>query len=186
MIRVLLVSGRPAIRAGLAHVIDREPGLGAEIAESTSAAMAAFARQRPDVVLLDAPLAGEDAFEMCHALKQLAAPRRVAIYADRAGEGLRLAAWLAGADALIDKAAPVATLVEQLRLVGRGGRPLRSPSPAALTTGLRGVDAADRSVLGMCVYGVEVDEISRTLRRDPLEVERTVRTLIRRLGQSSQ
>jgi DNA-binding NarL/FixJ family response regulator len=180
------VSGHPALRAGLAHVIAREPGLGAEIADSLSAATAAFARVHPDVVLIDAPLAEGDAFEACHALKQLAAPRRVALYSDRIRDELHLAAWLAGADALIDKAAPVETLVEQLRLVARGGRVLRTPSVGTLTAGLRGVNAADRTVFGMCVYGVELGEISRTLRRDPLEVESTVRTLIRRLAQSSQ
>ena len=179
MIRVLIVSDRPAIRAGLAQVIDSEPGLRADVAEPSPAALP---RRYADVVLVDAPLARHDAFDVCHLLKQLAVPRRVAVYSDRTREELGVAAWVAGADALIDKAAPVPVLFEQIRMVARGGRVLPTPSARALTSAARELDAAERAVFGMCVYGVALDEISRTLRRDPLEVETTVRGLIQRLS----
>jgi DNA-binding NarL/FixJ family response regulator len=181
VIRVLLVSDHPAIRAGLAQVIDSEPGMRAELAEPAAAASTRPAGDA-DVVLLDSPLSRHDAFGLCHDLKQLASPRRVAVYSDSAGDGVGLAAWVAGADALIDKAAPAAVLFEQLRMVARGGRVLSPPSARALTTAARELDAAQRVVFGMCVYGVPLEEISRTLRRDPLEVEATVRDLIRRLS----
>jgi DNA-binding NarL/FixJ family response regulator len=182
VIRVLLVSDHPAIRAGLAQVIDSEPGMRADIAELDGAAGYAPPAGEADVILLDSPLARDDAFDVCHMLKQLAAPRRVAVYSDRTREEVGLAAWVAGADALIEKAAPVPVLFEQLRLVARGGRVLPSPSARALTSAARELDAAQRVVFGMCVYGVTLEEISRTLRRDPLDVEATVRELIRRLG----
>lgn len=182
MIRVLLVSDHPAVRAGLAQVIDSEPGMRADVAEPASEGSSTLPGNGADVVLLDSPLAGQDAFELCHLLKQLAVPRRVAVYSDGAREQAGLAAWVAGADALIDKAAPVTVLFEQLRMVARGGRVLPSPSARALTSAARELDAAQRVVFGMCVYGVTLEEISRTLRRDPLEVEATVRELIRRLA----
>ena len=181
MIRVVLVSDHPAIRAGLAQVIDSEPGMRVELAEPVSVASAPPGSDA-DVVLIDAPLARADAFGVCHELKQLASPRRVAVYTDRAREDVALAAWVAGADALIEKTAPATVLFEQLRMVARGGRVLSSPSARALTTAARELDAAERVVFGMCVYGVTLEGISRTLRRDPLEVEATVRELIRRLG----
>jgi DNA-binding NarL/FixJ family response regulator len=181
VIRVVLVSEHPAIRAGLAQVINSEPGMRAELAEPD-----ATGSTRPgadsDVVLLDSPLTRHDAFGICHELKQLAIPRRVAVYTDRAREDVALAAWVAGADALIEKTAPAAVLFEQLLLVARGGRVLSAPSARALTSAARELDPAERVVFGMCVYGVTLEEISRTLRRDPLEVEATVRELIRRLG----
>jgi len=179
VIRVLIVSDRPAIRAGLAQVIDSEPGLRADVAEPSPVALP---RSAADVVLVDSPLARHDAFDVCHLLKQLAVPRRVAVYSDRTREELGVAAWVAGADALIDKAAPVPVLFEQLRMVARGGRVLPTPSARALTSAARELDAAERAVFGMCVYGVALDEISRTLRRDPLEVETTVRGLIQRIA----
>jgi DNA-binding NarL/FixJ family response regulator len=182
VIRVLLVSDHPAIRAGLAQVIDSEPGMRADIAEPGWAAECAPPANGADVILLDSPLVRDDAFDVCHTLKQLAAPRRVAVYSERTREEVGLAAWVAGADALIEKAASVPVLFEQLRLVARGGRVLPSPSARALTSAARELDAAQRVVFGMCVYGVTLEEISRTLRRDPLEVEATVRELIRRLG----
>jgi DNA-binding NarL/FixJ family response regulator len=179
VIRVLIVSDRPAIRAGLAQVIDSEPGLRADVAEPSPAALP---QSYADVVLVDSPLARHDALDVCHLLKQLPVPRRVAVYSDRTEEELGVAAWVAGADALIDKAAPVPALFEQLRMVARGGRLLPSPTARALTSAARELDAAERAVFGMCVYGVTLEEISRTLRRDPLEVETTVRGLIRRLS----
>jgi DNA-binding NarL/FixJ family response regulator len=179
LIRVLLVSDRPAIRAGLAQVIDSEPGFRADVADPSLATAPASAA---DVVLLDSPLAGHEAFQLCHQLKQLAAPRRVALYSDRTDAEVGVAAWVASADGLVDKGAPVPMLFEQLRQVARGGRLLRSPSARALTAAAQELDASERPVFGMCVYGVTLDEISRTLRRDPLEVEATVSALIRRLA----
>ena len=176
---MLLVSDHPAMRAGLAQVIDSEPGLHAELADP---AMVSSTPPSADVVLLDSPLSSHDPFGVCHELKQLAIPRRVAVYSHGAREELALAAWVAGADALIEKEAPASVLFEQLRVVARGGRVLASPSALALTAAARELDPAERVVFGMCVYGVTLEEISRTLRRDPLEVEATVRRLIRRLS----
>jgi hypothetical protein len=62
---------------------------------------------------------------------------------------------------------------------------LRSPSARVLTSATRELDAAERVVFGMCVYGVTLEEISSTLRRDPLEVEATVRELIHRLARAA-
>jgi DNA-binding NarL/FixJ family response regulator len=182
VIRVLLVSDHPAIAAGLAQVIDSEPGLRADIAAPGDDPMSTIPAEWADVILLDSPLGAHDAFEICHLLKQLAAPRRVALYTDRGGEDVGLAAWVAGADALIEKALPAPVLFDQLRVVARGGRVLPSPSARALTSAARELDAAERVVFGMCVYGVTLEEISRTLRRDPLEIEATARELIRRLA----
>ena len=92
---------------------------------------------------------------------------------------------MAGADALIDKAAPVPVLFEQLKTVARGGRVLPSPSARTLTIAARELDAAERVVFGMCVHGVTLEEISRTLRRDRPEVEATVRELIHRLARAA-
>jgi DNA-binding NarL/FixJ family response regulator len=181
VIRVLLMSDHPAVRAGLAQVIDSEPGLRADVAEPGSAACMP-STAGADVVLLDSPLAGHEEFDLCHTLKQLAAPRRVAIYTDRSREEVGLAAWVAGADGLIDKAASVAVLFEQIRIVARGGRAVATPTARAMTAAARALDAAERVVFGMCVYGVPLEEISRTLRRDPVEVEETVRSIIRRLS----
>jgi DNA-binding NarL/FixJ family response regulator len=186
VIRVLLVSDHPAIRAGLAQVIGSEPGLRADIAAPGDDPQSTLSANWADVVLLDSPLAQHDAFEVCHLLKQLAVPRRVALYSNHSGEEVGLAAWVAGADALIDKSAPAPVLFEQLRMVARGGRVLPSPSARVLTGAARELDAAERVVFGMCVYGVALEEISSTLRRDPLDVEATVRRLIRRLAPAAR
>ncbi len=173
-----LISGHPALRTGLAEVIDSEPGLRTVVFESRESAVAGLARARPGVVLIDMALPGAGPLAACHALKQLVRSVPVALYGDQGEDRARIAAWIARADALIDKAASVPELFEELRLVARGRRRLRRPTPAELTAVLGDAEPVERAVLGMCLHGVGVHEISSVLRRDPLEVERIVGRLL--------
>jgi DNA-binding NarL/FixJ family response regulator len=117
MIRVLLVSDRPAIRAGLAQVIDSEPGFRADVAApDTELAAAAGAH----VALIDFPLAATDASEVCRAVRRVPASPQVALYSDRTQAEAGIAARVMGADAIVDKDASVPSLFEQLRRLARG------------------------------------------------------------------
>ncbi len=187
MIRILLVSAHPAIRHGLAHVISREPGFLVEATGSGGAAIEGLWHVQPDLVLIDAPLGtGTDgAFELCHRLKQLARPQRVAVYVAQATEAIRIAAWVAGADTLIDKSQATDHLLDALRTVVRGPRTLPRPSRAAIQGAAGDLAPPETSIFGMCLNGVPLDEISRTLRLDPLTVEATVHSLLGRLGDES-
>jgi len=182
LIRVLLVSGHPAIRHGLAHVISREPGFVVEASASADAAVEGLWHVEPDVVLIDAPLGPESGFELCHRLKQLAHPQRVAVYASPARDEARVAAWLAGADALIDKSQATDHLLDVIRTAVRGPRTLARPPRTAIQGAAGGLDPPETSIFGMCLYNVPLDEISRTLRIDPLDVEARVHALLGRLG----
>jgi DNA-binding response OmpR family regulator len=62
VIRVLLVSDHPAIAAGLAQVIDSEPGLRADIAAPGDDPMSTIPADWADVILLDSPLGLHEAF----------------------------------------------------------------------------------------------------------------------------
>ena len=113
---MLLVSDRPALRAGLAQVIDSEPGLRADVA-APDAALAAAAGA--DVALIDFPLAAHDAFEVCRSLRQVPTAPLVALYCDRPHAEGGIAAQVMDADAVLDKGADVSSLFEQLRRVSR-------------------------------------------------------------------
>jgi DNA-binding NarL/FixJ family response regulator len=134
VIRVLLVSDRPAIRAGLAQVIDSEPGLRADVA-APDAALAAAAGA--DVALIDFPLAAHDAFEVCRSLRQVPTAPLVALYCDRSRAEAGVAARVIEADAVVDKGAEVPSLFEQLRRVARdqaGGAALSAASVSRVLT----------------------------------------------------
>ncbi len=182
MIRILLVSAHPAIRHGLAHVIGREPGFLVEVSGSAETAIDGLWKVRPDLVLIDAPLGSESGFELCHRLKQLARPQRVVVYVSQITEETTIAASVAGADALREKSEATDDLLDALRIVVRGPRTLQRPSHAAIGWAAADLEPPESSIFAMCLHRVPLDEISRTLRLDPLAVEAAVHSMLDRFA----
>ena len=86
---------------------------------------ALLARERPDVVLLEHRLLDGDGIALCRRLKAERPAARVILYTALPDDEVELLARVAGADGLVDKAAPPAELFEAIRLVARGGRRCR-------------------------------------------------------------
>ncbi len=119
---VLVVDNDTRVRAALCALIGSSPGLSvAGEASSKSAAYAANEALCPDVVVLDILLpSAEDGLEV---LSHLAATGR-AVVALSIREGLRAAAFAAGAVAFVEKYAGPDALLETLRdVVGRVAGP---------------------------------------------------------------
>ena len=113
MIRVLLVDDHPAMRTGLAAVLAAEPGmvvLGA--AASAEELSPALNRTKPDVVLLDYHLPSSDGLVLCRMLKRAVPAPGVLLYSAYADASLAIPAILAGADGLLNKAAPAKELYD--------------------------------------------------------------------------
>lgn len=71
MTRVIVVDDHPVVRAGLVALLSTRPGL--EVvgqAGSASEALALYARERPDVVLMDLQLGAEDGVSVTRALRE--------------------------------------------------------------------------------------------------------------------
>ena len=65
-VRVLVVDDHPALRAGLEGLLSNEPGVDCVGAlESTDGLLAAVHDLRPDVVVLDYALGGDDGLTTC-------------------------------------------------------------------------------------------------------------------------
>jgi DNA-binding NarL/FixJ family response regulator len=127
VIRILIVDDHPAVRAGLAGVLERAPGLiPVGGAPSEAGLWPMLYRTRADVVLLDYRLGAADGLALCRRLKANVPAPRVVLYSAFADEPLHAAATEAGADALVSKEAPVHDLFETLRTVGTE-RPSRGP-----------------------------------------------------------
>ena len=119
MTRVVVIDPQPAVRAGLAMMLRTEPGLvpvGSAVGASDGLKL--VERQRPDVVVLDRHLLDGDGLGTC---ARSSHPPRVVLYTAGADPTLPVIARVAGADGLVDKAAPAEELFEAIRKVARGG-----------------------------------------------------------------
>jgi DNA-binding NarL/FixJ family response regulator len=123
MIRVLVVDDHPVLRAGLEAVLRSEPGfVCVGTAGDGHELLAALRRTRPDVVLLDWRLGGEDGVTLCRTLRAETVPPEVVVYTASADEDVIAAADGAGAHAVVEKGADIDQLFDALRLAVRERR----------------------------------------------------------------
>lgn len=186
MSRIAIVDPQPAVRAGLAMLLRGEPGLvpvGA--AHSADEGLALIGRLRPDVVLLELHLPDDDGLSLARRLKTLAPAPRVIVYTAGADRTLALRARVAGADGLVDKAAPPGELFEAVRMVARGGTALPPIEAHDLDAAAHRIDPEDLALLAMLVDGTPVTDVADTLRLDRRRVGRRIERMLGRLRASS-
>lgn len=119
-LRVLVVDDHPAIRAGIASLIDAEqPRLQAVGSAATAdEALACTRSLQPDVVILDVNLDGEDGLALIPALHG-AAPCRVVVLSSLLDPHVAAYAARLGAHACLHKTAPAAELMSCILAAGR-------------------------------------------------------------------
>ena len=172
MIRVLVVDDHPAIRSGLRGLLRAEPGFDAVAAVSTAdEALAEARRWRPDVALTDYELPDKDGLMLARELSELSTPPRVVIYTAFASPRLSLAAALAGAHAVVDKAASVDETLDALREVARGATRFEELTPELLHASAAALDPDDHAIVGLALAGHPPPEIARVLGRRESEVD---------------
>jgi DNA-binding NarL/FixJ family response regulator len=182
MTRVVVIDPQPAIRAGLAMLLRAEPGL-VPVGSAVGArdGLELVARQRPDVVLLDPQLLDGDGLGTCRRLRTLDPAPRVVLYSAGGDPSLPVTARVAGADGLIDKAAPAEELFEALRAVARGLTALPPLDREQLDAAAHRVDSEDLALLAMLMDRTEPSDVAATLRLDRRKVARRVERLLGRL-----
>jgi DNA-binding NarL/FixJ family response regulator len=162
--RVAIIDPQPAVRAGLAMLLRGEPGLVPVGAASGAAdAHELLAREHPDVVLLERELRDGDGIGLCRRLKAEGAAVRVVLYISTLDDEVELLARVAGADGLVDKAAPPAELFEAIRLVARGGSALPPLTRAQLDAAAHRVEPDDLALLAMLVDRTSAADVAATL-----------------------
>jgi DNA-binding NarL/FixJ family response regulator len=182
MTRVVVIDPQPAVRAGLAMLLRTEPGLvPVGSAEGAHDGLELVTRQRPDVVLLDPQLHDGDGLGVCRRLRALDPAPRVILYTAGGDPTLPVTARVAGADGLVDKAAPTPQLFEAIRLVARGQTALPPLGREQLDAAAHKVDDEDLALLAMLVDRTEPSEVAATLRLDRRRVARRIERLLGRL-----
>jgi DNA-binding NarL/FixJ family response regulator len=160
--RLVIVDDHPAVRAGVAALLEAEPDMtvGATLA-SGAEAEAECRRHAASALVADYHLPDLDGLSLCLRLGASGPP--VVLYSAFADDALSVLGTIAGARALVPKSADPAELVATVRAVTRGESALAAPRAAALRAAGSQLDPKDLPVLGMLTAGVEPSEIARTL-----------------------
>jgi DNA-binding NarL/FixJ family response regulator len=162
MMRLVIVDDHPAVRAGVAALLEDEPDMTVSATVATGAeAEAECGRHRASVLVADYHLPDLDGLSLCLRLSASGPP--AVLYSAFADDSLAVLAMIAGARAIVPKSADPADLVATVRAVDRGIAPLNEIDAAALRAAGGQLDPEDLPVLGMLTAGVEAVEIARTL-----------------------
>ena len=132
-------------------------------------------------MLLDHQLRDGDGIALCRRLKADRADLRVILYTASAGDEVQVLARVAGADGIVDKAAPPYELFEAIRRVARGASALPPLTRAQLDAAAHSVEPDDLALLAMLVDGTPAADVAATLRMDRGRVARRTERMLGRL-----
>jgi DNA-binding NarL/FixJ family response regulator len=180
-IRTFIVDDHPAMRAGIAAVLER-------VDDITVVGAATGGRQmwrtlgpaEPDVVLMDFDLDGEDGVILCHRLKRRPDAPGVVLYTAFAGRTLISPAMLAHADALVSKRADAAVICSAIRDAARPSTPPVLPPDERERLG-ETLDEQELSLAALLLSRRPLDHIAEVIGMPPEHVEEEVEGLLRRL-----
>jgi DNA-binding NarL/FixJ family response regulator len=182
MLRIALLDDHPAVLAGLRRLIESEPDMSvAAVAASAPELAHELNGLRPDVLIVDYDLARDDGLAHCRRLKSRPNPPVVVIYSAYAGPALTLAARAAQADAVVDKAAPVQTLLAAVRRAANGEQVMAPVPREAFEAAVARLEDEDLPVFALLLDGEPLDSIAEVLRVDRAEANRRAQRIVGRL-----
>ena len=132
-IRVLVVEDHPIVRDGLILYLQRDPQFEVIAAVGTGAdAVAAYRRNRPDVVLMDLQLPVMSGVDAIRAIRRDAADARIVVLTMYEGDEDIRRALDAGAATYLLKASLSDHLIDAIKKVHKGDRPMSPEIQARL------------------------------------------------------
>ena len=182
MLRIALLDDHPAVLAGLRRLIDAEPDLSvAAVAANAPELARALDGLRPDVLVLDYDLVRDDGLAYCRRIKSRPNPPAVVVYSAYAGPALTLAARAAQADAVVDKAEPVQSLLAAVRQAAAGEVVIGAVHRDAFEVAVARLEDDDLPVFAMLLDREPYDSIAEALRIDQAEVSWRAQRIVGRL-----
>lgn len=135
--RIVVVDDHPIILSGVRLLLENEPGFAwVGSAKTVHEATGLIARTRPDVVVLDLNLGGNDGIELLKQLRALAPATALLCYTMNDESLFALKAGRAGAAGFLSKQEPLEELSKALRAVCAGERVFSRDVQRALFNGL--------------------------------------------------
>ncbi len=193
-IRVLIVDDHPIVRQGVRSVLANHADI--EVvgeADGAASLFATLAALKPDVVLLDIRMPGQNGIEITQRLKREHPEVKVILLSTYDDEEFLFGALRAGAEGYLLKSASNEVLASSIRQVGRGERLL---SPTLLTKVMRefqdlakektrtdsGLSDQELRVLRMIADGATNKEIAEKLFWSEVTVKRKVQDILEKMG----
>ncbi len=182
MIHLALLDDHPAVLVGLRRVIAHEPDIVIVGAAPTAPELARqLGDRRADVLVVDHDVARSDGLSQCRRIKDRPQPPAVIIYSAFARQTLALPARVAHADAVVDKAEPVSSLLAAIRSVARGETVLPPVPRAAYDAATARLDSEDLPIFAMLLGGEMVPAIADALRTETDEIAWRAQHIVGRL-----
>ena len=188
--RILVVDDHPAIRRGLAATLDPEPDMevvGA--AANQEDAIQMWLRLRPDITLMDLDLKGEDyGVEAIRAIRKEAPEAKIIVYSVLTGDEDVYQALQSGAVTFITKDISDEELVQTIRDVHAGGRPIPPGIARKLADRLTmsSLTAREVEVLSLVPRGYRNKEIADALSISEETVQGHMKHILAKLGVSDR
>ncbi len=196
IIRVLIVDDCTVLRELLAARLDAEPDLKTATVDSTRACLEEVRRWNPAVVLLEAAMAGQDAFSAARTIGTLS-PQAGILFTSRQERDTHIEQALqVGARGYISQRDPIRCVFDGVRAVA-SGRFYFSPRAQsrlvveegkaprlaqANRTLLSTLSAREMEVLAYIAIGLAAKEIARTMHLSPKTVETHAARLMHKLN----
>ena len=179
MIRVAVVDDHPAIRAGLAMVLDDEPDM-SHVGGAASVAEVEHLMYgtQPDVVILDYHLPDGNGLDVARAIKAAVPAPKIVLYSAYADASFVVPGLIAGVDGIVNKSGQTHELFEAIRTVAAGERALPDLTPGLLQAAGRTLDQEDLPILGMLVDRTAPRDIAAVLRCSAEELQRRLTRML--------
>ncbi len=197
-LRILIVDDHAVVRTGLRAVLEDEEGLEV-VGEAASARESLVKAQalRPDVVLMDIRMEGDDAsgIDACRQIRSQLPETQVIMFTSYGERESVLASIMAGATGFLTKNVGHAQLVEAIRIVGRG-QSLLDPSVtrgvverlAELSKAVPGpedvLSEREKEILLLVAQGCTNKEIAAKLFVSPYTARNHVTRILDKMGLS--
>ncbi len=193
-IRVLIVDDHPIVRQGVRSVLANHADI--QVVGEADGASSLFANLdalKPDIVLLDIRMPGQNGIEITQRLKREHPDVKVILLSTYDDEEFLFGALRAGAEGYLLKSASNEVLASSIRQVGRGARLL---SPSLVSKVMRefqdlakektradsGLTDQELQVLRMIADGATNKEIAEKLYWSEVTVKRKVQDILEKMG----
>ena len=192
--RVMIVDDHEVVRMGLRAALEPEDDFRVVAEAGDAAAALREARaHRPDLVLMDVRMPGEDGISACRALRENMPDIRVVMLTSHTDDQAVMAAIIAGASGYLLKNMARADLLKALRAVA-GGNSLLDPAVTASVLKrlkqlsdqedpeLAGLSQREREVLGLVAEGSTNKQIAASLIISENTARNHVSRILEKLG----